>query len=127
MNQIKLTALTVAILATLVPATSAAQDSQSFSRCVKKTELANAAPTAKLLIRQKAEGTLDVTVDAKDPDHDTLSYSFSSTGGRIREGVMPQIATWDLAGMQPGTYTVTVEVDDGRGCLTVVSATGTVG
>jgi hypothetical protein len=50
---------------------------------------------------------------ATDPDGDTLLYTYSTTGGRI-DGEGPEV-TLDLTGLAPGTYTVTVEVDDGNG------------
>ena len=52
---------------------------------------------------------------AKDPDGDTLLYTYSVTGGRAAgEGAE---VTWDLSGLRPGTYTATVEVDDCCGCV----------
>jgi hypothetical protein len=53
--------------------------------------------------------------NASDPDGDTLLYSWTSTGGRIvGEG---QNVSFDTAGLAPGDYTVTVQVDDGCGCV----------
>lgn len=61
---------------------------------------------------------------ACDLDGDSLLYTFSTTGGRVAgEGAN---AVWDLSGAAPGTYTVSVEVDDGCGCLTFVSSVVTV-
>lgn len=52
---------------------------------------------------------------ATDPDGDTLLYSWTSTGGRIvGEGAN---TVFDTAGLAPGDYTVTVEVNDGCGCV----------
>lgn len=65
-----------------------------------------------------------LTANFTDPDGDTLLYTYSVTGGRII-GEGPNV-TWDLAGAQPGTYTATVEVDDGCGCISYSSATVTV-
>jgi len=59
-----------------------------------------------------------------DADGDNLLYTYSTTGGRIAgEGAS---AVWDLSGSRrPATYTVTVEVDDGCGCIAFESATVT--
>jgi hypothetical protein len=69
-------------------------------------------------------GTVQLSANATDPDGDTLLYTYSTTGGRIT-GDGPN-ATLDLAGVAPGTYTVTVEVDDGCGCIAFTSTTVTV-
>ncbi|MEP7272304.1 MAG: PKD domain-containing protein, partial [Acidobacteriota bacterium] len=53
--------------------------------------------------------------NASDPDGDTLLYSWQSTGGRIvGEGAT---TAFDTAGLAVGEYTVTVQVDDGCGCV----------
>lgn len=68
--------------------------------------------------------SVTLTANASDPDGDTLLYTYTSTGGRITgEGAN---ATWDLSGAQPGTYTATVEVDDGCGCVSFSSTTVTI-
>jgi hypothetical protein len=69
-------------------------------------------------------GTVQLAATATDPDGDTLLYTYSTTGGRV-SGDGPN-ATLDLAGVAPGTYTVTVEVDDGCGCIAFTSTTVTV-
>ena len=61
---------------------------------------------------------------ACDVDGDNLLYTYSSTGGRI--GGEGSDAVWSLAGVAPGTYTVTVEVDDGCGCISFSSGTVTI-
>ena len=63
-----------------------------------------------------------LSTQATDPDGDTLLYTYSTTGGTIT-GSGPN-ATLDLTGAQPGTYTVTVEVDDGCGCVAFSTTTG---
>ncbi|HZT60079.1 MAG TPA: PKD domain-containing protein, partial [Pyrinomonadaceae bacterium] len=68
--------------------------------------------------------TVAMSAQASDPDGDTLLYTWSTTGGRVT-GDGPN-ATLDLAGVTPGTYTVTVEVDDGCGCVAFDSKTVTV-
>lgn len=67
---------------------------------------------------------VDLTANASDPDGDTLLYTYTTTGGRI-SGDGARVA-WDLAGAQPGTYTATVEVDDGCGCVSFSSTTVTI-
>ncbi|MDQ3666030.1 MAG: PKD domain-containing protein [Acidobacteriota bacterium] len=55
---------------------------------------------------------VQLTADARDPDNDTLLYTWSVTGGRISgEG---RAVNWDLSDVNPGTYTATVEVNDGN-------------
>jgi hypothetical protein len=68
--------------------------------------------------------TVGLTTTASDPDGDTLLYSYTVTGGRITgEGAN---VSWDLSGVGPGTYTASVEVDDGCGCLTSSTTTVTI-
>ncbi|MDQ3805423.1 MAG: PKD domain-containing protein [Acidobacteriota bacterium] len=68
--------------------------------------------------------SVQLSAQATDPDGDTLLYTYSTTGGRVT-GDGPN-ATLDLTGVEPGTYTVTVEVDDGCGCIAFTSTTVTV-
>jgi hypothetical protein len=68
--------------------------------------------------------TVQLVANATDPDGDTLLYTWSTTGGRI-EGDGANV-TWDLSGVQPGTYTASVEVDDDCGCIAFSSTTVTV-
>ena len=68
--------------------------------------------------------SVGLTTTATDPDGDTLLYTYSVTGGTIRgDGAN---ATWDLSGLAPGTYTASVEVDDGCGCVSFTSTTVTI-
>jgi hypothetical protein len=56
---------------------------------------------------------VSVSTVARDPDNDVLTYNYTVSGGRIvGQGAN---VSWDLSGAQPGTYTVTVGVDDGCG------------
>jgi hypothetical protein len=65
-----------------------------------------------------------LTADATDPDGDQLLYTWSVTGGRLSgEG---RSVTWDLSGVQNGSYTATVEVNDGNMQKASGSATVTV-
>jgi outer membrane protein OmpA-like peptidoglycan-associated protein len=54
-----------------------------------------------------------VTCTGSDPDNDPLTYTWSSTGGKV-DGNGPQVR-WLSAGTPLGSYTVTTKVDDGRG------------
>jgi len=56
--------------------------------------------------------TVQLTATYSDPDNDTLLYTWSVTGGKLSgEGRM---VSWDLTGVNPGTYTASVEVNDGN-------------
>lgn len=68
-----------------------------------------------------ANGQVQLTANATDPDGDTLLYTYTTTGGRI-VGEGPNV-TLDLTGVSPGTYTTTVEVNDGCGCIAFSTAT----
>ena len=68
---------------------------------------------------------LQLTAEATDPDNDVLVYSWTVTGGKITgEG---KNVTWDLTGVQDGTYTATVQVSDGTHPPVSGSTTVTVG
>ncbi len=68
--------------------------------------------------------SVQLAANATDPDGDTLLYTYTTTGGRVTgDGAN---VTWDLSGVQPGTYTATVEVDDGCGCVAFSSTTVTI-
>jgi outer membrane protein OmpA-like peptidoglycan-associated protein len=54
-----------------------------------------------------------VRANASDPDNDPLTYSWATNGGTV-EGSGPEVR-WNSSGANPGTYTVKVRVDDGRG------------
>lgn len=69
------------------------------------------------------EMNVKLSTNGTDTDGDTLLYTYSTTGGRIT-GDGPN-AVWDLSSVMPGDYTVTVEVDDGCGCIAFASTTAT--
>jgi len=54
-----------------------------------------------------------VHVNASDPDNDTLTYSYTASGGAV-EGNGPD-ARFNTAGLAEGAYTITARVDDGKG------------
>jgi hypothetical protein len=58
---------------------------------------------------------------ASDADGDTLLYTYSVTGGRM-SGDGSEVA-WDLSGVEAGIYNISVEVDDGCGCISWANAT----
>ncbi|MBX5479194.1 MAG: hypothetical protein IRZ19_08955 [Pyrinomonas methylaliphatogenes] len=70
------------------------------------------------------DSRVQLSASATDPDGDTLLYSWTVTAGKI-VGEGPNV-TWDLSGVQPGTYTANVEVDDGCGCVAFASTSVTV-
>jgi hypothetical protein len=57
--------------------------------------------------------SVTVATDAFDKDGDQLLYQYTVSGGRVN-GSGANV-TWDLSGAQPGTYTISVGVDDGCG------------
>ena len=54
-----------------------------------------------------------VRVTANSPDSLPLTYSYTATGGAV-EGTGPD-ARWNSSGVNPGSYTITAKVDDGKG------------
>jgi hypothetical protein len=59
-----------------------------------------------------ASRSVDLSANASDPDNDTLLFTWSVTGGKLTgEG---RGVVWDLSGANPGTYTATVDVNDGN-------------
>ena len=65
-----------------------------------------------------------LTANATDQDNDQLLYTWSVTGGRLTgEG---RTVTWDLSGVANGSYTASVEVNDGNQHTATSSATVTV-
>jgi hypothetical protein len=78
--------------------------------------------TATLARSAVSPWTVRLRTIARDPDRDRLLYTYSTTGGAVT-GDGPAV-TWTLD--TPGTYTASVEVDDGHGCISFASATETV-
>jgi len=73
-------------------------------------------------ISTNAVPKVDLKAISCDADGDNVLYTYSTTGGRITgDGAS---AVWDLSGARrPATYTVSVEVDDGCGCIAFESST----
>jgi len=57
--------------------------------------------------------SINVATSASDPENDVLTYNYTVSGGRI-VGTGANVS-WDVGGLAPGTYTITVGVDDGCG------------
>ncbi len=54
-----------------------------------------------------------ITTNASDPDGDRLAYAWRANSGQVVGS--GAAVDFDTTGLAPGTYTVTVRVDDGRG------------
>jgi outer membrane protein OmpA-like peptidoglycan-associated protein len=70
----------------------------------------SASPTS---VYAGSNDAITVHVNASDPDNDTLTYSYSATGGTV-EGTGAD-ARFNSSGLAEGTYTVNAKVDDGKG------------
>ncbi|HEV7842669.1 MAG TPA: hypothetical protein VGO69_03190 [Pyrinomonadaceae bacterium] len=70
-------------------------------------------PSTNVVMNCPGEGSVvQLAADAVSPQGLNLRYNWSATGGRIVGSGAN--TTWDFSGVQPGTYTVTVEVNSGR-------------
>lgn len=91
---------------------------------IKVEQKPNRPPTATLSIERSPIQTGErtgVTCNGTDPDNDPLTYSYTTTGGQI-VGTGSHVQ-YDSTGAQPGTYTVTCTVNDGRGGTADASGT----
>jgi hypothetical protein len=72
--------------------------------------------TSTAYIATNADAQVKLKAIACDADGDTVLYTYTVTGGRITgDGAS---VVWNLSGVtRPATYTVSVEVDDGCGCM----------
>jgi hypothetical protein len=96
----------------------------SFTASSTTITLACPPGTVSATCTPNANQTVQLAANATDPDGDTLLYTYTTTGGRIT-GDGPNVS-WDLTGVQPGTYTTTVTVDDGCGCVAFSTTSVTV-
>jgi hypothetical protein len=58
-----------------------------------------------------ASRSVDLIAAYTDADNDPLLYTWSVTGGKLSGN--GRTVSWDLSGLQPGTYTASVTVSDG--------------
>jgi outer membrane protein OmpA-like peptidoglycan-associated protein len=64
---------------------------------------------------------IHITTNASDPDGDPLTYTWRANAGQIVGN--GAAVDFDTTGLAPGSYTVTVRVDDGRGGAADCSST----
>lgn len=122
--------------------------SRLYSSPGKGVLLPNTAPKGKIytlvdqlvLLSKSSEDSTSLTSSnrklklktvASDPEGDTMLYTYTATAGKIEgSATLAQALTgevsWDLSKEKPGTYMVTVEIDDGCGCMSSASASVTV-
>jgi hypothetical protein len=67
----------------------------------------------KPMVYADSNDAVAVTCTAADPDNDPLTYTWSSTSGKV-DGSGPQVR-WLSNGVPVGSSTITAKVDDGRG------------
>ncbi len=92
----------------------------SSTRPARKPEIINKAADVTNILLSRTEiavsdtdRTINVTTEAVDPENDVITYNYTVTAGRII-GQGAKII-WDLSGVAPGIYRITVGVDDGCG------------
>jgi hypothetical protein len=71
-----------------------------------------------------ASNSVDLIAAYTDPNNDPLVYTWSVTGGTL-SGQGARVS-WDLSGLQPGTYTASVTVSDGTAPAVPGSASVTI-
>jgi len=64
-------------------------------------------------IMEGSNDTIPIRANGSDPDGDTLTYTWTATGGRVE--ATGNVARWNPSGAAPGSYTITARVDDGHG------------
>jgi outer membrane protein OmpA-like peptidoglycan-associated protein len=74
------------------------------------TASCSATPTS---VYAGSNDAVTVHVNATSPDNLPLNYSYTASGGSV-EGSGPD-ARWNPSGVNPGSYTVSTKVDDGKG------------
>ncbi len=79
---------------------------------VNRPPMASCSADKNVIVAGSGE-TVPVHVSASDPDGDSLTYSWSATGGRV-DGSGAD-ARWSEGNSGAGSYSVTARVDDGHG------------
>jgi outer membrane protein OmpA-like peptidoglycan-associated protein len=74
------------------------------------TASCSATPTS---VYAGSNDTATVHVSATSPDNLPLNYSYTASGGSV-DGNGPE-ARWTPSGVNPGSYTVTAKIEDGKG------------
>src|SRR4051812_37079895 len=110
--------LSLLVLMLLFSASAPAQKNNRNRRAEQQAPQSNPptirlTPSTNVVMNCPGDGSMvQLAADAVSPQGLTLRYNWSATGGRIVGSGAN--TTWDFSGVQPGTYTVTVEVNSGR-------------
>lgn len=105
------------VVCTLPPSVSIQSSNSTITKPCPDTK------TATSTVNCPAGSEVTLTANATDPDMKLL-YTWFVSGGHIRgEG---RTITWDLGGVPAGSYTATVEVNDGNQLTAAASTTVTV-
>jgi outer membrane protein OmpA-like peptidoglycan-associated protein len=75
----------------------------------------------KSAVVEGSNAAVQTTATATDAWGHPLSYTWTANGGKITNGSSPY-ARWDSEGVAPGTYTLSLRVDDGAGKTASCSA-----
>ena len=111
--------------------TATVSDGELTATCSTRVTVAaraNRPPTIECLttsVNVESGGTVELRVRTADPDNDTTTVTWTTTGGTISG--TGNTATFNATGLRGGTYTVTATVQDGRGgrasCTITVNVT----
>jgi outer membrane protein OmpA-like peptidoglycan-associated protein len=77
-------------------------------------QLTSSCSADKSSVVEGSNAAVQTTATATDSWGHPLTYTWTSNGGKITNGTSPY-ARWDSEGVAPGTYTLSLRVDDGAG------------